>query len=123
MTSAVPHATAEFDEPRSFTSQAVKYSEPMFIDQIVFAKSYSAQLYRATHDARVVIAGAAAPRESNGPTDEEEGAVCVMGGFSLPQDPGRRINPEGLSHEFRAAVALAPPPDSVPVFCDPFHFL
>ena len=36
---AVPQATAEFDEPMSLTSHSEKYSDPMFIDQIVFAKS------------------------------------------------------------------------------------
>src|SRR5919201_1063142 len=47
-TSALANALADaysvFDEPRSLTSHTAKYSVAMFIEKMVFAKSYSAQL-------------------------------------------------------------------------------
>ena len=57
-------ATIVFDAWRSETNQTAKYNVAIFIEKIVFAKSYSAQLHRslagalvATSSPSVVIMG------------------------------------------------------------------
>src|SRR5581483_10007495 len=45
-------ALVVFDAPRSLTSHTVKYNDAMFIEKMVFAKSYSAQLNRSNAGAR-----------------------------------------------------------------------
>src|ERR1051325_4785646 len=49
-----------FDAPRSTINQVARYSDTTFIDQIVFEKSYSAQLQRSSVEAR-----RAGPRSSS----------------------------------------------------------
>src|SRR5438046_1821284 len=50
MALATPYAM--FDVPRSHTSQTAKYSVATFMEKIVFAKSYRAQLHRSRAGAR-----------------------------------------------------------------------
>src|SRR5881296_595212 len=56
MTLATALATANvvLEAPRSSTSQTVKYNVATFIEKIVFAKSYSAQLQRSRAGARAL---------------------------------------------------------------------
>src|SRR5687768_2626817 len=48
------HMVALLEAPRSTTSHDAKYNDAMFIDQMVFAKSYVAQLQRSRAGARSV---------------------------------------------------------------------
>src|SRR6188472_3035206 len=56
-TAAIPLATAYsvLDAPRSATSHTEKYSVATFIEKMVFAKSYSAQLTRARRGADTFV--------------------------------------------------------------------
>src|SRR6476469_10002171 len=49
---AFANASIVFETPRSLTSHTAKYSVATFIEKMVFAKSYSAQLNRSRAGAR-----------------------------------------------------------------------
>jgi hypothetical protein len=51
----LPKATIVFDAWRSETNQTAKYNVAIFIEKIVFAKSYSAQLQRSLVGALVAM--------------------------------------------------------------------
>jgi hypothetical protein len=53
----LPTAYTVFEAPRSAISQTEKYRVATFIEKMVFAKSYKAQLARSIHGARAPWAG------------------------------------------------------------------
>ena len=54
---SLPIAYKVLDAPRSLINQTEKYSVATFIEKMVFAKSYRAQLARSRHGARGIVMG------------------------------------------------------------------